>query len=127
MTWRPVPILPMSDPAATQQLYTRLGFAVVDATPEGQSPYLIAERDGGELHFCHQPDVDPLRSGFSCYLEVDDVDQVYGEWARQVPDGRGHPRLVAPEDKPWGLREMAFVDGDGTLLRLATRPDPQPG
>jgi len=122
MTWRPVPILPMSDPAATQELYGRLGFQVVDATPDGQAPYLIAERDGAELHFFHWPEVDPLRSGFQCYLEVDDVDAVYAEWASQVPGREGHPRVAAPEDKPWGLREMAFVDGDGTLLRLATRP-----
>jgi catechol 2,3-dioxygenase-like lactoylglutathione lyase family enzyme len=126
MAWRPVPILPTSDPAATTQLYASLGFAVVDATPEGQPPYLIAERDGGELHFFHAPDVDPLRSGFMCYLEVDDVDRLYDEWVAQVPTGQDHPRLSPPEDKPWGLREMGFVDGDGTLLRLATRPG-QPG
>ena len=121
MTWRPVPILPMSDPVATQELYGRLGFQVVDATPDGQAPYLIAERDGGELHFFHAPDVDPLRSAFACYLEVDDVDAVYAEWSAAVRH-EGHLRLTEPEVKPWGLREMAFVDGDGTLLRLATRP-----
>jgi len=126
MTWRPVPILPMSDPAATRALYARLGFAVVDATPQGEAPYLIAERDGAELHFFHAPDLDPQRSAYRCYLEVDDVDLVYDEWSAQVPAGRHHPRLVPPEDTPWGLREMALVDGDGTLLRLAARPG-QPG
>lgn len=124
MTWRTVPILPMSDPAATKALYERLGFTVADVTPAGQAPYLIAERDGGELHFFHCPEVDPLRSAFSCYLEVQDVDAVYAEWAPHVPTGPGHQALTAPQDKPWGLREMSFVDPDGTLLRLASRPAP---
>jgi catechol 2,3-dioxygenase-like lactoylglutathione lyase family enzyme len=122
MAWRAVPILPMSDPFRTRELYERLGFTVVDVTPEGQPPYLIAERDGGELHFFHWPQVDPLRSGFRCYLEVDDVDAVHADWASQVPSREGLPRLTTPEDIPWGLREMAFVDRDGTLVRVATRP-----
>lgn len=119
MPWRSVPILPMSDPAATQALYERLGFDVVDTGAD--PPYLIAERDSGEVHFFHWPEVDPLRSGFSCYLEVDDVDAVHREWS-QVVGVDGLPRLTVPEAKPWGLREMALVDRDGTLLRLASRP-----
>jgi catechol 2,3-dioxygenase-like lactoylglutathione lyase family enzyme len=121
MAWRPVPILPMSDARATAELYARLGFTVVDATPAGQQPYLVAERHGAELHFFHWPDVDPLSSGFRCYLEVDDVDGLHAEWSAVVGSD-GLPRLSAPAQQPWGLREMGLVDLDGTLLRVATRP-----
>jgi uncharacterized glyoxalase superfamily protein PhnB len=27
---------------------------------------------------------------------------------------------VPPEDKPWGMREFAVVDPDGSLLRIGT-------
>jgi len=31
--------------------------------------------------------------------------------------GRGVPRITAPVDQPWGLREFVVVDPDGNLLR----------
>ena len=30
----------------------------------------------------------------------------------------GIPRVTAPEDKPWGMREFALVDPSGNLIRV---------
>ena len=65
--WRPVPILPSRDAAVTAEFWQRLGFRVVDATPDGD-PYLIAVREGAELHFAHQPDLDPAANRTACYI-----------------------------------------------------------
>jgi hypothetical protein len=120
--WRPVPILPYLDAAATGAFWTALGFRVSDGSPDG-TPYLLAVRDGAELHFRDLPDVDPARSGFSCYLAIggaaQTLDALHAEWAA-LPVWRDPlPRLEAPEVKPWGLREMTVLDPAGTVVRLA--------
>jgi len=110
----------MRVPSRTQRFYEALGFRVVDASPD-DVPYFIAERNGAELHFFVSPSIDPRTSAFGCYLEVDDVDAVHAEWAGSPEWGSPQPQLIPPEDKAWGLREMAFVDPDGTLIRVASR------
>ncbi len=119
--WRPVPVLPMRVPARTQKFYEALGFRVSDASPD-DVPYLIARRNGAEVHFFVSPSVDPRTSAFGFYLEVDDVDEVHAEWVEAHEWRSPQPQLIAPEDKPWGRREMALVDPDGTLVRVAARP-----
>jgi len=32
------------------------------------------------------------------------------------------PRLVAPDDKPWGMREFALIGLDGSLIRVGAHP-----
>lgn len=117
--WRPVPILPYLDAATTESFWTALGFRVSNGSPEGL-PYLLAVRDGAEVHFRGVPDVDPATSGFACYLAVgSDLDALHAEWS-VLPVWRDPlPRLEAPEVKPWGLREMTVVDPAGTAVRLA--------
>lgn len=117
--WRPVPILPYLDPAATEAFWTALGFRVSDGSPDG-TPYLLAVRDGAEVHFRDVPGLDPATSGFSCYLAVGgDLDALHAEWAALPVWGDPWPRLESPEAKPWGLREMTVVDPAGTVVRLA--------
>lgn len=118
MSWRPVPIVPSRDAAVTREFWERLGFDVVDASPDDE-PYLIAVRDGAELHFRHSPDHDESRSDASLYIEVDDVDVVHDEW-RPLIDATGTPRLGTPTVMPWGLRELVLVDPNGTLVRIAS-------
>ena len=89
--WRPVPILPSRDAAVTAAFWQRLGFRVVDATPD-DDPYLIAVREGAELHFVHQPDLDPATNR----------------------------SLGAPTLMPWGLREAWLTDPDGTVVRIGS-------
>ena len=116
--WRPVPILPYLDAAVTTTFWTSLGFRVGDGSPDG-TPYLLAVREGAELHFRDVPDLDPATSGFSCYLAVgSDLDALHAEWAALAVWGDPLPRLEAPEVKPWGLREMTVVDPAGSVVRL---------
>jgi hypothetical protein len=45
---------------------------------------------------------------------VSDADAVHMEWSGV--DGR----LGEPRDTPWGLREFAYVDPEGTLHRVGS-------
>jgi catechol 2,3-dioxygenase-like lactoylglutathione lyase family enzyme len=121
--WRPVPILPYRDAAATREFWTALGFRVSDGSPD-DTPYLLAVREGAEVHFRWLPDVDPATSGFSCYLAVGGdagtLDALHAQWSALPVWADPLPRLEAPEVKPWGLREMTVVDPAGTAVRLAS-------
>jgi hypothetical protein len=51
------------------------------------------------------------------YLDVSDADALYAEWeALENLEGR----LIAPRDTPYGLREFAYVDPDGTAYRIGS-------
>ena len=52
------------------------------------------------------------------YLRVADVQSIYEAVSVLGLPSTGIPRVVALEDKPWGLREFAVVDPDGNLLRI---------
>jgi hypothetical protein len=120
--WRPVPILPYLDATATAAFWTALGFRVSDGSPDG-TPYLLAVREGAELHFRSLPEVDPATSTAACYVSVGGaagtLDALHAEWAALPVWADPLPRLLAPEAKPWGLREMTVVDPAGTVVRLA--------
>ena len=55
-------------------------------------------------------------------------------WLQVADVDREHERLAAagvdvtdpPADMPWGLREMSFLDPDGTRLRLVQVPETHP-
>jgi hypothetical protein len=49
------------------------------------------------------------------YLYVDDPEALHAEW--KSVEGRH----AAPEVKEWGVREGAYVDPDGNLLRYGVR------
>ena len=117
--WRPVPILPSRDAAVTAEFWQRLGFRVVNAMPDGD-PYLIAVRDGAELHFAHLPDVDPATNQAACYIHVSDVDAVHAEWAALGLPSEGPGSLGAPTQMPWGLREAWLTDPDGTVVHMGS-------
>ena len=115
--WRPVPILPYRDAAVTTAFWHSLGFHVADASAD-ETPYLVAVRDGAELHFQHDPAVDPADGRSRCYIAVGDVDHLYAQWsALGLPDA-GAPSVAAPRDMLWGLREMWVTDPDGTAVRF---------
>jgi catechol 2,3-dioxygenase-like lactoylglutathione lyase family enzyme len=113
---RSVPILLSRDLAATARFYEALGFTAARPLDD----YLIVDRDGAEIHFVPAPHLEPRTSDAMCYLHVDDVDAVLEEWAAAGLPRSGIPRLTAAEDKPWGLREAALVDPDGTLVRVGS-------
>ena len=118
---RAIPILPSSDLDATARFYGGLGFE-----PTGRHPsYLLMARGPVELHFFACPGIDPENSDFMAYIRVEDPDAWVRELAALGLPRDGTPRLVGIEDKPWGMREFAIVDPDGTLLRIGrpTRQD----
>ncbi len=124
MLERSVPTLPSRDLRETLAFYERLGFENRGAPPE-EWDYLIVGRDGADLHFYAQPDVDPLTTSAGCYVFVADADALYAEWeATGVPyDPATGSRLVAPMDTDYRLREFALVDPSGNLVRVGSPLD----
>ena len=108
------PVLCTRDVPAALERYARLGFT---ASPwqDGQE-YGYAERGAVRLHLSHVPDVDPLTTLVSAYLYVEDADALYAEWSGSGVAGRFHE----PVDTDYGLREGAYVDPDGNLLRFGS-------
>ena len=111
------PILPSRDLDATAAFYAPLGFSVAARYPEPEA-YLILRRGGIELHFVVVPDLDPATSCAGAYVRLQHVDPLYEEFARVVHWSPPRPRLHPPADKPWGMREFAMIDPDGSLLRF---------
>lgn len=75
-------------------------------------------RQGIEIHFFKHTELDPYGSSAGCYIRVSDVDPFYQACVRQAWPSQGIPRLDPLENKPWGLREFAVVDPDGSLIRI---------
>lgn len=61
----------------------------------GRCPDALSPRDIGD-------------HSYFAYILVDDVDALHAEFV-----GKGALILRAPEDKPWGRREMAIATPDG--------------
>ena len=51
------------------------------------------------------------------YLYVSDADALYAE-RKALENLEG--RLIPPHDRPYGLREFAYVDPDGTAHRIGS-------
>ena len=115
--WRPVPILPCTDPAVTAAFWESLGFRVVDASPDS-TPYLIAVRQGAELHFATDPDVTAAAPRAACYVHVPDATAVHAEWSGLGLPATGPGSVGRPEVRPWGLLEVWVTDPDGTVVRF---------
>jgi catechol 2,3-dioxygenase-like lactoylglutathione lyase family enzyme len=108
------PVLPVRDLEAAVTTYEQLGFTVERYA--GDAPYAFARRDDVWLHLSEVGDLDPLTSMVSVYLYVADADALHDEWRAAGVGGRLHP----PQDTDYGLREGAYVDPDGTLLRFGS-------
>lgn len=109
------PIIPVRDLDVALDRYRRLGF---DARGyEGPERYGFVDRGSVSMHISEWAEHDPLRTAASVYLYVSDADALYAEWAAlQDLDGR----LLQPIDTPYGLREFAYVDPDGTAHRVGS-------
>jgi hypothetical protein len=68
------------------------------------------------LHLNLFRDLDPETNTSAVYFYVSDPDSIYEEWTKANVQGR----LPAPEPKSCGMREMAYVDPDGNLLRIGS-------
>lgn len=110
------PIIPVRDLDIALDRYRRLGF---DARSyEGPARYGFVDRGSVSMHLSEWAEHDPLRTASSVYFYVSDADALHAQWAA-LKDLGG--RLVEPVDTPYGLREFAYVDPDGTLHRIGSR------
>jgi Glyoxalase/Bleomycin resistance protein/Dioxygenase superfamily len=109
------PIVPVRDLEIALARYRRLGF---DARAyQGPERYGFVDRGSVSIHLTEWADHNPLRTAASVYLYVSDADALYAEWAAlDNLDGR----LSAPDDRPYGLREFAYIDPDGTAHRVGS-------
>jgi catechol 2,3-dioxygenase-like lactoylglutathione lyase family enzyme len=113
-----VPILPARNLVETRAFYERLGFETVGWWPDGFGGYAILERGNLELHFFAFPDLDPFESYAQCYWRIAELDDLHAELRQLGLPAEGIPRLTPVESKPWGVREFALVDPNGTLVRV---------
>ncbi len=116
MSDQATPNLPSRDFEATSRFYRVLGFAET-WRDEG---WMILKRGAVTLEFFPYPQLDPLKSWFSCCLRLDDLDIFYSTCkATGLSEGCvGQPRLQPPKVEDSGMRIGALIDPDGTLLRL---------
>jgi hypothetical protein len=111
-----IPILPSRSLSETLKFYARLGF-------EGEilganNDYAILQRGTIELHFFLYRDLKPAESSFACYVRVLDVEAIYQAFSSSQLPRLGIPRMDVLEIKPWGMKEFAIIDSDGTLIRI---------
>jgi catechol 2,3-dioxygenase-like lactoylglutathione lyase family enzyme len=109
------PIVPVRDLDAALDRYRRLGFDI--RAYQGPERYGFVDRGAVSMHLTEWAEHDPLSTASSVYFYVSDADSLYQEWLRlDGLDGHFHP----PQDTPYGLREFAYVDPDGTLHRIGS-------
>jgi catechol 2,3-dioxygenase-like lactoylglutathione lyase family enzyme len=111
---RVAPIIPVLDLDAALDRYRRLGFRA--RAYQGPDRYGYVDRDDVSLHLTEWSEHDPLTTDSSVYLYVSDAEALHAQWTSLGLGGR----FTAPEDTPYGLREFAYVDPDGTLHRVGS-------
>jgi len=115
MADRTTPNLPSRDLVATSLFYARLGFRQT-FRDEG---WLIMERGPLQIEFFPTANPNPRKTIASCCIRVADLDLLHEAFsgAGLSTSSCDVPRITAPVDQPWGMREFAVVDPDGNVLR----------
>ena len=108
------PVIPVRDLEVALDRYRRLGFAV--HASDGPERYGFVDRGAVSLHLTEDGHHDSHVHGVTIYLYVSDADALYSQWSAAAVLGR----FVQPHDTPYGLREFAFVDDDGTAHRIGS-------
>jgi hypothetical protein len=70
------------------------------------------------VHFSLERGLDAGRNDSGCYLRVTDADGCHGQWKAMNLPAEGIPRMTAPRDEAWGMREFTIVDPSGNRLRV---------
>jgi catechol 2,3-dioxygenase-like lactoylglutathione lyase family enzyme len=113
---RAVPVVPVTDLHAALERYRRLGFTV-RAYGHGTG-YGFADRDDVSIHLSEWDEHDPTRTASVIYLYVTNAEAVRTEWLAAGVDGR----FSEVRQTEYGMHEFGFVDADGTLHRVGSRP-----
>lgn len=113
---RAIPTLPAISMEDTLAFYRRLGFVCEVVSPNGD--YAIAEHGSLEVHFFLHKQLLPAESSFGAYFRVNDVNTLFTEFSALTLPSSGIPRMTKLENKPWGMREFAIIDENGSLIRI---------
>jgi catechol 2,3-dioxygenase-like lactoylglutathione lyase family enzyme len=108
------PVLPTRDVQAALARYERLGFEV--SIYSGGDFYGFVRRGEVSFHLSKVEDVNPKTTLVSVFVYVSDADALHAEWSGTGVEGHFHE----PTDTDYGLREGAYVDPDGNLLRYGS-------
>jgi catechol 2,3-dioxygenase-like lactoylglutathione lyase family enzyme len=114
---RSEPVMPSRDLTETRAFYRALGFRpwFDDTAWQG---YEIMSRGHLVVHFSLERGLDAARNDSGCYLRVTDADGCHALWTAMNLPEEGIPRMTAPRDEAWGMREFTIVDPSGNLLRI---------
>ena len=122
-----IPVLPTHDTSVTVAFYRRIGFMNGRGGDDG---YAMLLRDGVELHFTLDADVDPFRTAGIARLSVPDADafrnevldagvvesdaaaDLHARWA----ETRDLSRVGPISDKPYRVREFGLFDPTNNLI-----------
>lgn len=107
----PRPILYVGSIAGSQRYYRdKLGFKI-DWTDGDPVDFGALSRGETQIFICEHCQGHP---GSWLWVFTPNVDTLYAELVK-----RGATIKAAPENKPWGVREMQVSDPDGNVLRIA--------
>ena len=111
--------VPARDFQASLRFYVDLGFQV-----EWSSADLAGLRQGTMAFLLQDFHVPAHAENFAMHMSVQDLQ---GWWSRIDDAGfrsRHSMRAEAPQDRPWGLRDMVLIDPSGVLWRIAQAAAP---
>jgi catechol 2,3-dioxygenase-like lactoylglutathione lyase family enzyme len=102
-----VAIIPASDLDASQAFYEKLGFAATSIY-HAHGYRILHDARGASIHLTRvEPGwVEPARNAHGIYFYSEDVEALAARVGGRV------------RTMPWGLREFAVSDPDGTLVRV---------
>ena len=108
------PILPVQDLSRARAFYESLGFKA----GYHDDRYEILRRGDLVVHLEPRDNLVPATNRTTCYWRVADADELYQEFTSLGLPFEGLPRLTAPSDEPWGMREFTLKDPAGNLIRV---------
>jgi hypothetical protein len=105
-----IPKLPALDLLTTKLFYIeKLGFRQVG----GDHPdYLMLFRDGVELHFFLDCELDVQRNDGMCYIRVSDIEGLYSS----LKNASDLMHLGKLDARPWGQKEFSITDNNHNQL-----------
>lgn len=112
------PILSVEDLPRAVAFYARLGFVESYRFPDaGPAAFVTLARRGCEIGLAAGRE--DGHSGFSYWVDVDDVDAAYAELT-----AAGAPSEAEPKTEPWGERLASVRDPDGNVVHLGRAVEP---
>lgn len=114
--------VPSKDLATSRQFYQDLGFNI--AWEENDLVcFRLGDGDPAPEFLLQRHYVKDWADNFMMHILVEDLDAwwIHLE-SLKLPERYEGVRLKAPEDYPWGLREVHLIDPAGVLWHIAQRP-----